>query len=133
MVNDSRIPTILLLEEDDDTRALLVENLNRQNYHVLVVVNKENVIDWIQNLVKAPDVFLINQVKISLEEYLVLTRDFYSQTILLSNTPTIILAERYSDDLAGTEKQVDDNIFIVYLENVQQLFDLLERLLNNEH
>ena len=39
MLKDRQIPTILLLEEDNDTRRLLVENLSRQNYHVFVVVN----------------------------------------------------------------------------------------------
>ena len=132
MLNDRRIPTILLLEEDNDTRRLLVENLSRQGYHVFVAVNKKNVIDWIQNAVESFDVFLINQVKISLEEYLAIIQDLYLQTILLPDTPTIILAEQYPDYLTGTEKRVEDNIFIVYLENAQQLFDLLDDLLSNE-
>ena len=132
MLNAKQIPTILLLEEDNDTRGLLVENLRCLNYHVLVAVNKENIIDWVQNAVEAPDVLLVNQVKISIEEYLVMIRNLYSQTMLSPDTPTAILAEQYPNYLVGTEKQVDDNIFIVYLENAQQLFDLLDRLLNNE-
>ena len=132
MINVKRIPTILLLEEDNDTRGLLVENLSRLNYHVLVAVNKENIIDWVQNVVEAPDVFLVNQVKISIEEYLAIIRNLYSQTMLSPDTPTVVLAEQYPDYLTGTEKQVDDNIFIVYLEDSWQLFDLLDRLLNSE-
>ena len=43
MNNDKRIPTILLLEEDNDVRELLVESISSRNYHILVAVNKENI------------------------------------------------------------------------------------------
>ena len=99
MLNPRRIQTILLLEEDNDARNALVENLTSQNYCILIAVNKQNAIDWIQNLVKAPDVFLVNQIKIPLEEYIVMIQDLYSQTLLLPSMPTIILADWYSDDL----------------------------------
>ena len=128
---NKRISTILLLEEDDDARGLLVENLSRENYRVLVAVNQENAIDLIKNLVQTPDIFLVNQVY-SLEEYLTIIRDIYQHNILSSDTPTVLIADQYSDYLTATEKQIDDNIFIVYLENAQQLLDLLDRLLNNE-
>ena len=83
-------------------------------------------------MIEPPDIFLVNQVKISLEEYSALIRDLYQQNILSADTPTVILAERYPDYLTGTEKQLDDNIFIVYLNNAEQLCDLFYRLLNNE-
>ena len=127
---NKRISTILLLEEDDDARGLLVENLSRENYRVLVAVNQENAIDLIKNLVQTPDIFLVNQVY-SLEEYLTIIRDIYQHNILSSDTPTVLIADQYSDYLTATEKQIDDNIFIVYLENAQQLLDLLDRLLND--
>ncbi|WP_156113925.1 hypothetical protein [Myxosarcina sp. GI1] len=120
-----QVPTVLLLEEDDETRRPLVTNLRSKGYRVLVAVDMENALVWIENLAEKPDVFLINQVNTSLEEYLKTIRSLYQQTTLSTDTPTVILAERYPDYLEGSEKIIDGNIFIVFLENVEQLFNLL--------
>ena len=123
-----QVPTILLLEEDDKARRPLVSNLRSQSYRVLVAVDMENALAWIENLTEKPDIFLINQVDSSLEKYLKTIRGIYQQTMLSSDTITIIVADRYPERLRGSEKIIDGNILIIFLEDAEQLFNLLYRL-----
>lgn len=123
-----RIPTILLLEPDNETRRLLVENLRDRGYQVFVVIDEQNAIEWLdRDREKHPDLILINQFNVSLEECLATIAHIYRQTGLSQQIPTAIIAERYQPDLEGTEEKFDDNIYVIYLENAQQLFDLLDR------
>lgn len=125
----TRTPTLLLLEKDDETRRLLIETLRDRGYRVLAAIDEENAIEWLRNNEREhPDVLLINQVGLSRENYLEMIGRIYQQSRLSSKIPSVIIAEKYQAILEGTEEKIDDNKYIIYLENAQQLFDLLYRL-----
>jgi len=43
-------------------------------------------------------------------------------------TPIIVMAEQYGADMEGKDVQVDDTKYVTYLEDGQQLMNLLHRL-----
>lgn len=47
---------------------------------------------------------------------------------IASRTPIIVMAERYGADMEGKDVQVDDTEYVTYLEDGQQLMNLLHRL-----
>lgn len=55
-------PTILLVEQDDQTRPLLMYNLRRQGFHVRVVLEEEDALERISGNNACPDLILLNQV-----------------------------------------------------------------------
>ncbi len=44
------------------------------------------------------------------------------------NAPVVAIAEEYKDELQGTSVKVGDNEYVVYLEDTEELFELLSRL-----
>jgi CheY-like chemotaxis protein len=130
----SLMPTILLLEEDDVTRPLLVNSLRDLGYRVLPAIDEESAIEWIlSNPNSKLNVIVINQVKISRQECVETLDRIYRLTNLSRAIPSVIIAERYQAALEGTEEKIDDNKYIIYLENAEQLFTLLDRLCVNDN
>lgn len=122
-------PTILLIEDDDETRRLLIENFRARSYRILSAIHEEDAIQYIVNNAEThPSLILINQVKISTNNCLEIIQRIYQQTGLDREIPAIIIAEQYRPTLQGTEEKIDDNKYIIYLEEAQQLFDLVDRL-----
>ncbi|GAB4541593.1 MAG: hypothetical protein Tsb0014_33630 [Pleurocapsa sp.] len=122
-------PTILLLEKDDDTRRLLIENLRDRGYRVLPAFDEEASIEWLTNNQGINiDLILMNQVRMSQQECVESLERIYQETGLSSTIPSVIVADRYQAALEGTEEKINHNKYIIYLENAQQLFDLLYRL-----
>lgn len=118
--------TILLIESDDETRPLLIESLRARRYLVIPALNEEDAVLWLtKNGVISINAILFNQVKISLEDCVEIVRQLYRQTELSQDVPTVIIAEEYPPNLEGTEQKIDDNKFIIYLEDGKQLFDFL--------
>jgi CheY-like chemotaxis protein len=124
-----QMPTILLLENDDETRRLLVDNLRDRGYQIVVAVDEENAIEWLMNKNQINiALILVNQVKVSRQECVAQVRRIYEQTELSPAIPNVIIAEQYQATLAGTEEKINDNSYIIYLENAQQLFDFIYQL-----
>ncbi|MGL5794546.1 MAG: hypothetical protein ACRC06_09085 [Waterburya sp.] len=124
-----QMPTILLIEDDDESRRLLVANLRDRGYRVLSAFDEQNAIDWIlSNKEISIDLILINQVEVSRQECVEKIERISKQTALSPKIPSVIIAERYQAALEGTEEQINDNKYIIYLENIQQLFDFLHQL-----
>lgn len=65
--NQETPPTILLIEQDDETRPLLKYNLNSQGYRVILVLEEEDVIERVRDGRSCPDLILLNQVDSSPE------------------------------------------------------------------
>jgi CheY-like chemotaxis protein len=127
-----QMPTILLIEDDDESRRLLVANLRDRGYRILSAFDEQNAIDWIlSNEEISIDFILINQVEISIQKCVERLNFIYQRTGLSPTIPSVIIADRYQAALEGTEEQFNDNKYIIYLENIQQLFDLLHRLYCN--
>lgn len=128
--NDDQPLTILLLETDDDTRPLLKHNLENIGYQVLIALDRN---DALQRAIYSPsiDLILINQVNTPLEEILMSGQNLRTEARLSISTPVVILAENYTTLLEGQNIQVTEYDYVAYLEDAQQLFDLLENLLSS--
>lgn len=127
-----KISTILLIENDDETRRLLIANLRDRNYRLLPAPDEETAVEWIlSHKAINIDLILINQVEISQQECVAKIQRIYRQTGLSLAIPSVIIADRYQAELEGTEQKINDNKYIIYLENAQQLFNLIHRLCFN--
>ena len=122
-------PTIFLIEEDDETRAVLKHSLTRHGYRLFIAIDEEDALDRVSNGRISVDLVLINVVGKSMEEHLQLGRRIREQANLDGNTPVVIMAEKYGKDLEGTDENVGGNDWIFYLgEEPEQLQNLLRRL-----
>lgn len=121
-------PTILLLEQDDDTRPLLKYNLNRQGYRVIMVLDEEDAIERVRDGRDYPDLILLNQVGSSPEECANAGRRIRQRAGLPGDTPIVVMAERYGEDMEGQDVRVGEYEYVTYPEDGQQLIDLLYRL-----
>jgi DNA-binding response OmpR family regulator len=63
-------PTILLIELDDDTRPLLKQNLRACGSRVVVALEEEDEIALARGVRDRPDLILINQVELSIDDFL---------------------------------------------------------------
>jgi CheY-like chemotaxis protein len=121
--------TILLIENDDETRRLLIDSLRDRSYRVLSACDEQNAIDWIlSNQAIKIDLILMNQVQFSQQECVEKIEQIRQRTGLSPTIPSVIIADRYQVALEGTAEKINDNKYIIYLENVQQLFDLFHQL-----
>ncbi|MDX6695339.1 MAG: hypothetical protein QOF02_2942 [Blastocatellia bacterium] len=120
--------TIFLVEEDDDTRPLMRENLQREGYRVLLAVDEEDAMDRVSGGVKA-DLIIINLVGKPLERVLHIGRAIREHAKYDGHTPLVVMAEKYGADLEGTDVNVSGNDWITYPEDHEQLRNLLARLL----
>jgi len=121
-------PTIFLVEEDDDTRAVLRDSFTRYGYRVTVAIDEEDALDRVSNGLSA-DLVLIDVVGKSLEETLQSGRRIREQSKFDGNTPLIVMAEKYDKDLEGTDENAGGNDWILYLgEEPEQVKNLLYRL-----
>ncbi len=121
-------PTILLLEEDDEVRPLLTQNLRHQGYHVIVALDEADAIERTKGGGLCPDLILLNQVGRSIQEYTVMGQRICKSAGIASRTPIIVMAEQYGADMEGKDVQVDEAEYVTYLEDGQQLMNLLHRL-----
>jgi len=120
--------TILLIEPDDDARPALVTNLQNRGYRVIVTVTPEDAQEWAKQCSQPPDLILCNQVAETIEGCLKKAQVIRQELAKPSRTPIVILAERYGCELEGQNIHQGDNSYVAYLENAQQLFDLLVQL-----
>lgn len=120
--------TILVVEQDDKTRPLLRYNLRSQSYRVLMALDEEDAIERTWGGRECPDVILINQVKLSIDEFIDMGRRIRQIAGFPIHTPIIVMAERYGPELEGKDIKVGESEYITYLEDAQQLMNLLHRL-----
>jgi len=121
-------PTILIIELDDDTRPLLKHNLRSKGYRVIEALEEEDAIALARGERDRPDLILLNQVKLSIDEFLNMGRRIRQGAELPSSTPVVVTAERYGADMEGKDVKVGESDYVTYLEDAQQLMNLLHRL-----
>ena len=124
-------PTILLIEEDEETRPILRHSLVRDGYFVMLAVDEADATQRVSDGHKTADLILINLVGKSVEDTLEAGRRIREHSKYDGHTPLVVLAEKYGKDVEGTNVNVNGNDWIVYLgEELDQLENLLHRLLN---
>jgi DNA-binding response OmpR family regulator len=121
-------PTILLVEQDDQTRPLLMYNLRHQGFRLIVVLEEEDAIERISGKNACPDVILLNQVKLSIDEFMNMGRRIRRAAGKRCRTPIVVMAERFGVDMEGLDIEVGESEYVTYPEDGQQLLNLLHRL-----
>jgi len=121
-------PTILVVEPDDDVRPLLRTNLHRQGYRAIVTLDEEDAIARARGDSYRPDLILINQYRLPLDKVIHIGRRIRQDAGLPSDTPIVIMAERYGEDMEGKDIKVGESDYVTYLEDGEQLMNLLQRL-----
>jgi CheY-like chemotaxis protein len=122
-------PCIFLVEEDDDMRDLMKQNLKRYGYKVSLAVDEEDALDRVGGGHLQADLVLIDLVNKSTDEVLNIGRRIRTHAKYDGHTPLVVMAEKYGADLEGTDVNVCDNDWITYLEDPKQLKNLLARLI----
>ncbi|KAB8320636.1 hypothetical protein SD81_003455 [Tolypothrix campylonemoides VB511288] len=121
-------PTILMMELDDDTRPLLKLNLSNWGYRVISALQEEDAIALARGACDRPDLILLNQVNLPIDEVLNMRRRIRQGAELKSSTPIVVMAEQYGEDVEGKDVKVGESEYVTYLEDGQQLMNLLHRL-----
>lgn len=125
-------PCIFLIEEDDDTRPLLKQNLQRHGYRVLVALDEEDALERAEGGAHA-DLVLVNLIGKTVEEALGVGRNVRERAKYDGHTPLVVMPDKYGKDVEGTDVNVEGNDWILYLgEEADQLRNLLRRLLPTE-
>jgi len=122
------LPTILMFELDDDTRPLLKQNLSGWGYGVVVALEEEDAIALARGVRDRPNLILLNQFTLSIDEFMNLGRRIRQGAQLPSNTPIVVMAERYGEDMEGKDVKVGESEYVTYLEDGKQLMNLLHSL-----
>lgn len=121
-------PVILVVESDNETRPLLVENLSRNGYQLIVALNEEDALMSLQGSPESPILILINQVGYTIEEILDQGRRLRQAAHLNPQVPMVVMADRYGPELEGTIVRSSEYDYVIYPEDAQQLLNLLQRL-----
>lgn len=118
--------TILLVEEDDETRRVLLQNLKRQGYHVLPALDEEDALERVSGDGFNIDLLLVNLVCVEPQEAIRSGRNIRQHARI--NMPLVVMAEKYGPELEGTDVNVEGDDWITYLEDHSQLQNLIARL-----
>jgi CheY-like chemotaxis protein len=121
-------PCIFLVEEDDDTRPILKQNLIRYGYRVLMALDEEDALERVGGGHVHADLVLIDLVDKSTDEVLDIGRRIRTHAKYDGHTPLVVMADKYGADVEGTDVNVGGNDWITYLEDPGQLENLLARL-----
>lgn len=124
--------TILLIEEDDDARPIILHNLRRAGFGVLVAVDERTAVDWLEAGRARADLILINLVGKTTDEAFAAARRVKRHNALDGATPVVVIAEKYGDGLEGTDVQAGEGEWVTYMEDSTQLHELIARLTPRE-
>jgi CheY-like chemotaxis protein len=126
---EDRRTTILLVEEDDDTRPLLKQGLQRDGCHVIVALDEEDALERVTGGRTAYDLLVLDVVGVETEEALDSAARIHRRAEMDAKTPVVVMAEKYGEEMEGGDVAVGENVYVTYLENAEQLQRLLARLL----
>lgn len=122
--------TILLIEEDDETRSLLKQNLQTYGYRVIVALSEEDALERVSGGQVTADLILMNLVGKSPEEALDAGRRIREHARYDGQTPLVVMPEKFPQDYEGRDENVDGNDWVCYYEDSEQLQRLISRLVN---
>lgn len=124
-------PTILVVEEDNGARSILVKNLRQLGYRLLVAANVEDALEWVSGTVHIhADLLLVDLIGKSPEEALLIGRRLRVRGKFHLHTPLVVMPERVGKDVEGTDEKVGVNDWICHYADSYQLQQLLGRLLH---
>jgi CheY-like chemotaxis protein len=121
-------PSILLIEPDDIVRPILRENLHRWGYQVIVTFDEADALQRTRDGCDRFELILLNQFKQSIDQAIEIGRQIRQQAAVARLIVIVIMAERYGAELEGQDIQVGEGEYVTYLEDGQQLKNLLYKL-----
>jgi CheY-like chemotaxis protein len=119
---------ILLVEPDDNVRPVLKNNLQNWGYRIIMTLDGTDALQRTRSGRESFGLILLNQVDESITFLLDLGRQIRQHSKLSGRIPIVILAERYGAEVEGQDLQVGENEYVSYLEDGQQLKNLLYQL-----
>jgi DNA-binding response OmpR family regulator len=119
--------TIFLVEEDDNTRPLLKRNLQSYGYRV-VSVDEEDALERVSAGGVDADLVLVNLVGKTPQDALEVGGRIREHAKYDGDTPLVVMAEKYGEELEGTDVNISGNDWITYPEDAHQVKNLLARL-----
>jgi|SRR5919112_3650813 CheY-like chemotaxis protein len=123
-------PTIFLIEEDEETRRPLVQNLRGYGYRVVAAADEQDALQMVGGGGLDADLVLVNLIEKSAEEVLRVGRRVVERAKYDGHTPLVVMPEKYGKDVEGTNVNVGGNEWVLYLgEEAYQLRNLIARLL----
>lgn len=132
VTNSNNPTTIFLIEEDDDARPHLKNNLRGLGYRVLVAADLEDALEWMRTVTIPADLLLINLVGKSPEEALRAGREIRSHSKYDGQAPLVVVPEIIPKELDGTDENAGENDWICYYEDADQLRELILRLTSKD-
>jgi CheY-like chemotaxis protein len=127
--NAEQQKTIFLIEEDDETRRILMKNLQAYGYRVIVALDEEDALERVGGGGVAADLVAVNLVRKPVEQLLSVGRRVRARARYDSHLPLVVMPEIYGRDVEGTDVNVEGNDWIYYRgDEYDQLKNLLRRL-----
>ncbi len=124
-------PTVFLVEEDDETRRPMVNNLRGDGYRVLVALDEDAALDRVEGGSVNADLVLVNLIGKSAEEVLSVGRRVREHTKQDGHAHLVVMPEKYDKALEDTVANVGGNDWIFYRgEEPDRLKNFLARLLS---
>ncbi|HEX8353210.1 MAG TPA: hypothetical protein VF611_09940 [Pyrinomonadaceae bacterium] len=120
--------TILLIEEDDDARPILRDNLRREGYDLLLAVDEASALEWLSAGRASADLILVNLVGKTPDAALAAGRRVREKNGLDGATPLVVIAEQYDEEMEGSDVKAGEAEWVTYMEDSGQLHALLSRL-----
>ena len=120
--------TILLIEDDDDTRPFLNQQLRTEGYRVLVAPDDARALKRIGDGLASAALILINQGK-QPDDCIATGRRVRRQAGLGDDVPVVVLASTHGGDMEGKNVLVGAHVWVSYLVDGRQLPGLLARIL----
>lgn len=104
-------------------------NLHRDGYRVIVSIDEVDALEKVETGHAHGDLVLVNLVGKPLDELLRVGRGVRKHAEYNGHTPLVVMPEKYSKDVEGTDVNVEGDDWIHYLgEEPDQLKNLLTRL-----
>lgn len=120
--------TILLIEDDSTTLPLLKVLLNDLGYRTVTATDEKDAVDNISPTLREANLILLNQA-MPAGDVLEAGRRIRAHLGTDGDMPIVVIAGEYGQDMEGRDEQDGKNEWITYLENSEQLGNLLGHLL----
>ncbi|NEQ32426.1 MAG: hypothetical protein F6K04_15725, partial [Leptolyngbya sp. SIO4C5] len=91
-------------------------------------LEEKDAIARMKDATDVPDLILLNQVNSSANGFIEMGLRIRSQLNFSESMPIVVIAEHFAKELTGQNQQVGNYEYITYLEDGQQLIDLLTQL-----
>jgi CheY-like chemotaxis protein len=119
--------TILLVEDDQETREYMKRFLEDLGYEVALAINEQDSLSLINDPASV-HLILMNQRMVS-DDALAAGRRIRKQVIVSSSAPVIVLPFEFRKEMEGTDENMGGRDYKSYMTSEQQLEDLLAGLL----